>query len=184
MSEKAYLFLAEGFEEVEGLTVVDILRRAGTDLKMVSVSGDRSVTGSHGITVMADLLFDGRELQDAAMYILPGGMPGTLHLREHEGLGQLLKDAKAKGKKIAAICAAPTVLGALGLLEGEDAACYPGNEEKLTGANVKFDEVVESGLVTTSRGVGTAIPFALALAAQLEGQETADRLAKAIVFRA
>ena len=183
MSEKVYIFLADGFEEIEGLTVVDILRRASVDIEMVSITGSRSVRGSHGICVEADRLFEGNELADGAMYVLPGGMPGTRYLGEHEGLCALLKNAKAQGRIVAAIYAAPTVLGKLGLLSGEKATCYPGREEELTGAQVLFDEVVESGQMITSRGMGTAIPFALALTARLKGKETADRLEAGIVYR-
>lgn len=179
---KVYVFLADGFEEVEGLTVVDILRRAGADVSMVSITGDLKINGSHGICVMADELFDEEKLADGDMYVLPGGMPGTLHLGEHAGLGRVLVDARKAGKKIAAICAAPSVLGALGLLEGEKAVCYPGMEDKLLGAQTSSQAVMRSGQITTSRGVGTAIPFALALTAQLKGQEEADRIAASIVF--
>jgi 4-methyl-5(b-hydroxyethyl)-thiazole monophosphate biosynthesis len=181
--DKVYVFLADGFEEVEGLTVVDILRRAGADVTTVSIGADTMIRGSHGISVMADELFDENALADGDLYVLPGGMPGTLHLGEHEGLGRVLISAKKNGKKIAAICAAPSVLGALGLLEGEKAVCYPGMEEKLHGAETGTEEVVRSGQITTSRGVGTAIPFALELTAQLKGRETADRIAGSIVFR-
>ncbi len=181
--EKVYVFIAEGFEEIEGLTVVDILRRAGIETVMVSVSGELQVTGSHGIRVMTDILFDEKALQDGTYYVLPGGMPGTLHLGEHEGLCRLLKEAKQQGKKLAAICAAPTVLGQLGLLEGEKAVCYPGREDCLTGAEVLYDETVVSGNVTTSRGMGTAIPFALCLLAQMQGKEAADKMGTGIVFR-
>ncbi|MCR5160910.1 MAG: DJ-1/PfpI family protein [Lachnospiraceae bacterium] len=181
---RVYVFLADGFEEVEGLTVVDILRRAGADVTTVSITGNLKINGSHGIGVMADVLFDEEKLSDGDMYVLPGGMPGTLYLGEHDGLGRVLLNAKKAGKRIAAICAAPSVLGALGLLEGERAVCYPGMEDKLLGAETGTEEVVCSGQFTTSRGVGTAIPFALALTAQLKGQEEADRIAKSIVFRA
>ena len=181
--DKVYVFLANGFEEVEGLTVVDILRRAGADVRTVSITGDLRINGSHGIGVIADELFDEEKLGDGDMFVLPGGMPGTLYLGEHDGLGRLLLNAKKAGKKIAAICAAPSVLGALGLLEGEKAVCYPGMEDKLLGAETGTAEVVCSGQITTSRGVGTAIPFALELTAQLKGREEADRIAKSIVFR-
>lgn len=180
--EKAYIFLADGFEEIEGLTVVDILRRADIEIKMISIMGKQQITGSHGIQIMADALFEETDLSDGTLYILPGGMPGTRYLGEHEGLTALLKKAAAEGKRVAAICAAPSVLGGLGLLAGRKAACYPGFEEKLTGAEVTMDQVAVSGNVTTSRGMGTAIPFALSLAAQLKGQEAADALGKAIIY--
>lgn len=180
---KAYIFLADGFEEIEGLTVVDILRRAGIQIQMVSIMGRTAITGSHGIQVEADLLFEDGDLKDADLYVLPGGMPGTRHLGAHEGLGCLLKEAAEAGKKVAAICAAPSVLGGLGILEGKRAVCYPGFEEKLTGAKVSMDPVMVSENVITSRGMGTAIPFALKLTAELLGQETADKLAASIIYQ-
>ncbi len=180
---KVFLFLADGFEEVEGLTVVDLLRRAGIETEMVSVTGKKEISGSHGIRVMADVLFEDADLAQGAMYVLPGGMPGTRHLAEHEKLCALLTGAAAGGKKVAAICAAPSVLGGLGILRGKKAVCYPGFEEKLEGAEIGSGEVEVSGQITTSRGMGTAIPFALALVAQLKDQKTADDLGKSVIYR-
>ncbi|MCD7832421.1 MAG: DJ-1/PfpI family protein [Lachnospiraceae bacterium] len=179
---KAYVFLADGFEEIEGLTVVDLLRRAGIEVQTVSIMERVQICGSHGIEVKADLLFDELDAEEAQLLVLPGGMPGTTHLAEHEGLAKLLKEQDAAGRRIAAICAAPTVLGGLGLLEGRTAVCYPGLEEKLTGATVTTNPVEVSGNVTTSRGMGTAIPFGLSLIVQLLGADTAEKLAKSIVF--
>ncbi len=180
--DKVYVFMADGLEEIEGLTVVDILRRAGIETVMVSIMENQTVTGSHGIVIKADMMFDKEELQDGTVYVLPGGMPGTKYLGAHEELGSLLKKACADGRKVAAICAAPTVLGGLGLLQGRKAICYPGMEDGLTGADVTKEPVVVSGNVTTSRGMGTAIPFALSLVAQLQGQEAADKMAADIVW--
>ena len=180
--EKAFVFLADGLEEIEGLTVVDILRRGGVETVTVSVTGNREVEGSHGIRILADELFEETELESGTLYVLPGGMPGTRHLGEHKALGELLVKAKAEGRRIAAICAAPTVLGSLGLLKGEKACCYPGNEQKLTGAQVVYDEVAVSGQVTTSRGMGTSIPFALSLLGQLKDRKTAEEMAERIVY--
>ena len=177
--EKAYIFLADGFEEIEGLTVVDILRRAGVEIQMVSIMGRKELTG---IPVVADAVFEEVDFSDGTLFVLPGGMPGTKRLAAHEGLAALLKEKNAEGKRLAAICAAPSVLGGLGLLKGRRAACYPGFEEALTGAEVSFDPVVVCGTVTTSRGMGTAIPFALALTEQLAGKEKADALAKGIIY--
>jgi 4-methyl-5(b-hydroxyethyl)-thiazole monophosphate biosynthesis len=179
--KKAAVMLAPGYEEGESLFVVDIIRRGGFECDSIGLDG-KQVTGCNGITALADKVFDGT-LDGYDLVVLPGGMPGTLHLGEHEGLGRVLISAKKNEKKIAAICAAPSVLGALGLLEGEKAVCYPGMEEKLHGAETGTEEVVRSGQITTSRGVGTAIPFALELTAQLKGRETADRIAGSIVFR-
>ena len=130
--KKVSIFLAEGFEEVEALTQVDLLRRAGAEVTMVSISGAREVAGSHGIVVTADQVFAEMDFSDMDLLVLPGGMPGTLHLKECAPLLALLKDFHEKGKKLAAICAAPTVLGAAGLLKGKKAACYPGCEDGLT----------------------------------------------------
>lgn len=179
---KVYVFLADGFEEIEGLTVVDLLRRAKIETEMVSVTGAKTVTGSHGIAVQADVLFEDVDAAQALMYVLPGGMPGTKHLAAHEGLSKLLLGAEEAGVKVAAICAAPSVLGGLGLLKGHKAVCYPGFEEKLEGAETTKEPVEISGSVTTSRGMGTAIPFALALVSQLRDPETAEELGRSIIW--
>lgn len=179
---KVYVFLADGLEEIEGLTVVDILRRAGVDTEMVSVTGSLDVTGSHGIQIKADVLFEDISAEEGEMFVLPGGMPGTKNLAAHAGLAEMLKEADAAGRRVAAICAAPSVLGGLGILKGRRAVCYPGFEDRLEGAEVTDQPVEVCGHVTTSRGMGTAIPFALALTAALKGQETADTLGKSILW--
>ena len=127
---KLYIFLADGFEEIEGLTVVDVLRRAGVEVTMVSVMGKKDIVGAHHITLEADALFEECDFSDGDMFVLPGGMPGTLHLGEHQYLAELLKKADQEKKGIAAICAAPSVLGDLGLLRSRKATCYPGFEEE------------------------------------------------------
>lgn len=180
--DKVYVFFADGFEEIEGLTVVDILRRGQVETVMVSVTGKSVVMGAHGIPVAMDGLFEEYDLNDGTLYVLPGGMPGTRNLGEHQELCGLLVKAKAAGKKVAAICAAPSVLGQLGLLKGEKATSYPGFEEKLEGAVTTLNPVEVSGQITTSRGMGTAIPFALELLAQLKGRETAEEMGKAIIW--
>lgn len=177
-----YVFTADGFEEIEGLTVVDLLRRAGADLKMVSISDGLSVKGAHGIEIKADVFFEDVDYDSADLFVLPGGMPGTRYLGEHEGLCELLKKAAEEGKKVAAICAAPSVLGKLGILEGKQAVCYPGFEEMLTGAEVSEAEAVRDGNITTSRGLGTAIPFALELISQLYGEEKALEIKKSVIY--
>lgn len=180
--KKVFVFLAEGFEEVEALTPTDLLRRAGAEVTLTAIGGKREVTGSHGITVLAEQLFEEADFSGADLLVLPGGMPGTLHLKECEPLLALLKKCDKEGKRIAAICAAPTVLGKAGLLEGKKAVCYPGCEDGLTGAEALTDSVVTDGTITTSRGVGTAIPFALSLIAQLYDQEKADEIGVSIVY--
>lgn len=179
---RALVFLADGFEEIEGLTVVDLLRRAGIETQTVSVTGSREITGSHKIPVRADILFEDADVSAAELYVLPGGMPGTKRLAAHESLGKLLLDAAASGKKVAAICAAPSVLGGLGILKGKRAACYPGFEDQLTGAEVSMEQVVVSGNIITSRGMGTAVPFGLELVAQMKDRAAADELAERIVY--
>ena len=160
---KIGIFMADGCEEIEGLTVVDVVRRAKMEIVMLSITGKKEVTSSHGVTFLADALAEETGYEDLDGIVLPGGMPGTLHLGEHTGLCRLLQDFAAEGKKVAAICAAPSVLGALGILKEKKAVCYPGFEEKLTGAQVGTQEVARDGNITTSRGLGTAIPFALEL---------------------
>lgn len=181
---KVYVFLADGFEEIEGLTVVDILRRAGVDVVTVSISGNMTVTGSHRIEIGADVLFEEADFADADILVLPGGMPGTKYLGAHKGLTELLVEANEKGTGLAAICAAPSVLGDLGLLKGKTAVCYPGFEERLTGAVIGTHTVETDGNITTSRGMGTAIDFALELTCRLCGAEKAAELAKGIIYLA
>jgi 4-methyl-5(b-hydroxyethyl)-thiazole monophosphate biosynthesis len=179
---KVYLFLADGFEEIEGLTVVDLLRRAGIEIVMVSVNGNIEVTGSHQITTKADVIFEEVDFADADMLVLPGGMPGTNHLKEHEGLDRLLKEFHSKGKKLSAICAAPSVLGSKGLLKGKKATCYPGHESSLIDAQVMNTAVVEDGNIITSRGMGTSIDFSLALIKNIAGEAEAAKIASAIQY--
>ncbi len=180
--KKAYVFFAPGFEEVEALTPVDLLRRAGVEVKLISVSDSLQVTGSHGISVLTDLLFDEAGDIEADLLVLPGGQPGTTNLKSCGRLLELLRDFDERGKKLGAICAAPTVLGKAGLLKGKKAVCYPGCEGELEGAKVSKERVVTDGNITTSRGVGTAIPFALALIEELEGKEKAEQIRNSIVY--
>ena len=179
---KVYVFLAEGFEEIEGLTVVDLLRRANIETEMVSVMEGKQIKGSHGIKVTADSMFADVDFSDADLLVLPGGMPGTLNLGNHEGLCELLKKQYAEEKMIAAICAAPSVFGQLGLLEGRVATCYPGFEEKLKGAIVCSTKVAVDGHVITSKGLGTAIDFSLKLIELLADKETADKIGAGIIY--
>lgn len=176
------IFLADGFEEIEGLMVVDLLRRAGIRVDMISISDSLTVTGSHKIPVTADRLRKDTDLSEYALLVLPGGMPGTLRLGECEELCEGLKRACENGQKIAAICAAPTVFGKLGLLKGKKACCYPDMEDGLLEAKVSYDPVSVDGNIITSRGLGTALPFALCLIEQLLDKKTADDLAKKVVY--
>ncbi len=176
------VFLADGFEEIEGLTVVDLLRRASIETETVSVMGKKEIHGAHGIIVQADSVFEEADFEKTKMLVLPGGMPGTTHLKEHKGLEKLILSYNEEGKYLAAICAAPTVFGGMGLLKGKKAISYPSMEGGLTGAEVVMQPVVTDGNITTSRGLGTAIDFALSLIAQLRDQKTADEIASQVVY--
>lgn len=178
--KKICIFLADGFEEIEGLTVVDLLRRAGAKMQMVSITGNRRIEGAHGIVIETDTLFEEMDYNDTSMLVLPGGMPGTRHLKEHGKLGKLICDFHREGKWIAAICAAPSVLGKAGILKGKQATCYPGFEEALEGAFHREDRVVVDGNLITSRCPGTAIEFALVIIDELYGPEKAKEIKAAI----
>lgn len=180
---RVYIFLADGFEDIEGLTVVDLMRRAGVDIDTVSISDTREVTTSRGVSLLTDRVFKDTDFSDADMLVLPGGMPGTAYLGACGPLTTLVREFYDRGGKVAAICAAPSVLAQLGILEGRRATSYPSFMDKLTGATVCEDSVVVDGNLTTSRGMGTAIDFGLSLIAQLLGQEKADEIAASIVYR-
>lgn len=174
------VFLANGFEEVEALTCVDILRRGGADVVTVGVGG-RRITGSHGITVEADA--DTADCGDGGrMLVLPGGGLGTANLCKSDEVKSLLLRANEQGDYIAAICAAPTVLGHLGLLAGKRAVCYPGMEDGLTGAKVCFDDVCVDGNIITGRAAGASAKFALTLLRLLKGEEAEKKVKAAMLW--
>lgn len=181
---KVGIFMADGSEEIEGLTVVDILRRAGIEIEMISIMGKNQVTSSHKVTFMTDTTVEEADLNSYDAIVLPGGMPGTLNLGEDERVVKTIKEYAAAGKLVAAICAAPSVLGQNGLLEGKRATCYPGFEDKLTGATVVEEPAVTDGNIITGRGMGAAIEFALAIVAYLKGQEASDGMRAGIIYRA
>ena len=183
MAKKVCVFLADGFEEIEGLTVVDLLRRAGVDVTTVSIMKRNLIHGTHGIDIAADCLFEEKEYGEEDMLVLPGGMPGTTYLGEHKELNELLKKFDKEEKYLAAICAAPSVFGKAGFLRGKKATCYPSMENTLEGAEFVEESVVRSGHVITSRGLGTAIDFALTLVEVLKNKETAEELKRSIVYR-
>ena len=180
---KVYVFLADGFEEIEGLTVVDLLRRAGEEVETVSIMGRKMIEGSHKIKVEADALFEETDFTEGKMLVLPGGMPGTRHLGAYKPLTDMLCDWDTKGKQLAAICAAPSVFGDLGILNGKEAVCYPGFEERLTGATIGEGTVAVTDHVITSRGMGTAIDFATALIARLQDEKKAEEIKASIIYR-
>jgi 4-methyl-5(b-hydroxyethyl)-thiazole monophosphate biosynthesis len=169
-----YLFLADGFEEIEALTVVDVLRRADVALRTVSIMKDLTVTGAHGVAVIADDLFEDVDYVHCKMIILPGGGPGTKRLLDHAGLKPVLAEFAAADKWIAAICAAPMVLARNGLLKGKKATIYDGMEGELSEADYRKENVVRDGRIITSRGPGTAAAFAFALAEILAGEAAAS----------
>ena len=171
-----YLFLATGFEEIEALTVVDMLRRVEIDVTTVSISRNLQVEGAHGVTVTADCTWVELSADDVEWLVLPGGMPGTKHLSECKPLVSLLQRQAAAHKNIAAICAAPSVLGQAGLLEGYKATCYPGFEQFLTGASVTGEAVTVDRNIITANGPGAAIPFAKAIITEIAGEEKAKEV--------
>ncbi|QIB68419.1 DJ-1/PfpI family protein [Aminipila butyrica] len=177
-----YVHLAEGFEEIEALACVDILRRGGIQTLLVSVSGAQLVRSVRGVGVEADLLFEEADYEACEMLVLPGGMPGAKNLQEHQGLTRQIHRFAEAGKGIAAICAAPMILGHAGLLSGRRATIYPGMEAHLQGASISADRVVADGNLITSKGPGSAMEFALAIVAALKGSETAEILKKDLVM--
>ena len=180
--KKVAVLLADGFEEIEALTVVDILRRASVYVDTVSITDEYKVRGSHGINVQTEDLFDEVNFVEFDMIVLPGGMPGTTNLDEHPGVKRVVEDYVTSGKYVAAICAAPSLLGGMGLLKGKRAACYPSVEDKLSGAVISRLPVVQDGNIITSRGMGTAIDFALKLTEILFDREKAEELAASIIY--
>ncbi len=177
------VFFGKGFEEIEALTVVDVLRRAKIDTRMISVTDQKQVTGSHGITVEMDELIQDTDFESLDMIVLPGGMPGTLNLEACADLVKQVQEFYAAGKSLAAICAAPSIFGHLGILEGKQACCYPGMEEHLKGARIVTDAAVKAGNIITGRGMGAATPFALAILEHFQGKEAADQMAADIVYQ-
>ena len=176
--------MADGCEEIEGLTVVDIVRRAKMEIVMISITGKREVTSSHQVTFLTDALAAEVDYDTLDGIVLPGGMPGTLNLQADETVNKVIRQFATEGRLVCAICAAPSVLGAADVLEGKWATCHPGFEEKLTGAKVEEKEVVVDGNVITSRGMGTAIPFALEIVRYFADDETVEQVRKGLVYRA
>ena len=188
MAKKALIFLAEGFEEVEAVTPIDYLRRAGVDVTIAALGGEM-VTGSHGIPVKADTtLGDVAKQGEAApaswdAVVLPGGLPGANNLAASEALGSFVRAMAAAGKWVCAICASPAVvLAPLGLLEGRKFTCYPGMEKTVSGAHWSGDRVVIDGNVITSRGAGTAGDFAAAIIGRLVSEDAAEKICRSVLL--
>ena len=174
------VLLANGFEEIEALTPVDVLRRAGLNVVTVGLSG-KEIRGSHGITVMADALPDDIDLEKVDMVILPGGMPGATNIDAHPFTDKIIEAALKNCGRLAAICAAPLVLGRRGLLKGKRATCYPGFEVELCGATVTGEGVVTDGCITTAKGMGVALEFAKELIRVTIGEAKAKEISAAIM---
>jgi len=178
-----YVFLADGFEEIEALAPVDILRRAGVEVRTVGVGGTL-VTGSHGIAVRCDLGTDGAALSDALSgVVLPGGLPGTRNLEASVAVSACVDFCAARGKLVAAICAAPSILGHKGLLKNKKATCAPGFTAELHGADVTGEPVCRDGNIITARGAGVSVEFGLELVAYLKDRDTAEKLREAMRCR-
>ena len=180
--KKVLLFLADGFEEIEALATVDVLRRAGVQVTTVSINPTEMVTGAHSISVVADVLFADCTLAEADMLILPGGMPGAANLDAHEGLRAAISAHAEAGKWLASICAAPMVYGHMGLLNGKKATCYPGYEGELAGATYTATPVEKDGNIITGKGPAVVLPFAYALAEVLVGEEVVAQVKAGMLY--
>ena len=178
-----YMFLAQGFEEIEALCPLDLMRRAGVDIKTVAVGGGEFVTGSHGISVKADMKDTDFADKTPEMVILPGGMPGTTNLDSSDTVTNAIENALLCDAYICAICAAPLVLGKRGILKGKEAICYPGFEKELEGAIISEDYVVCDDNIITAKGAGVAVEFGLEIAAQLKGRDSSEKIRAAIQMK-
>ena len=176
-----YVFLANGFEEVEAICPVDIMRRAGLSVTTVGIGGSQ-ITGSHGITVCADISEDKLNISDAEMIFLPGGMPGTLNLAASPIVKSAIEYAVENDIYISAICAAPSILGEMGILKGKEAICYPGFEDKLLDAKISKKRVVKDGKIITAAGMGVATDMGLCIVEALVSKETAEKLRTAVIY--
>lgn len=177
-----YVHLADGFEEIEAVTILDVLRRGGIQAFFVSMGKEKFVRGAHGILIEADITFEAADYTSCDMIALPGGMPGTKHLAENEGLLKKIKEFNKQDKYLAAVCAAPMVFGEANILNGKNATIYPGMEAYLKGAKASTDKVVADGNIITSRGPGTSMEFALKIVETLMGPTVADKLRKDLVI--
>ena len=182
---KVYVFLANGFEDVEALIPIDVLRRGGVEVVTVSTTGEGQVVeSSHKVQFIADAMIEDCNFSDADLLLLPGGMPGASNLYAHQGVREAVLRQHEAGKRIAAICAAPgVVLGQLGVLKGKRATCYPGFEQLLEGATYTADLCTVDGTITTGEGPAAAFPFAYELLSQLVDQQTADQIAEGMRFK-
>jgi len=183
MKMKIAVHLAEGFEEIEAISIIDVLRRAGLEVITVSVANDLKVTGSHQIQVVADQPFDDVNYDLIDMIVLPGGMPGTKNLNNNTGLKKQIECFYRTGKYLGAICAAPLVFGELGILKGKKATCYPGFEGYLHGAEITEAAFEVAGNIITGKSAGVAITFAIKIVEMLLGPEPAKQLVEKMIFQ-
>ena len=181
---KVYVFLADGFEDVEALIPIDVVRRGGVEVVTVSTTEFTQVESAHGVSIESDIQFDQSDYTDADLLMLPGGMPGASNLFAQEGVCEALKAQFAAGKKIAAICASPAVvLAPLGILDSKRATCYPGFGQALTNATSTADLVTVDGNITTGEGPAAAFPYAYELLTQLVDKATSDQIAEGMRFK-
>lgn len=180
---KVYEFLANGCEEIEALAPIDILRRGGVEAVTVSVTGSELVETAHGVTLKADIRIEDADLSDADMLLLPGGMPGATNLRDHEGVRAALLAQAERGGRIGAICAAPLVLGSLGLLEGRQATCYPGFEQYMTGATYTATLFQEDGNIITGEGPAATLPYAYRILSYFAPADQVEAIEEGMMYR-
>jgi len=180
--KKFYIFLAEGFEDIEALGAVDVLRRAGLPVVTVSVTGELCVRTCHHVGVLADVLFEHCDFSDAALLYLPGGLPGATNLAEHRGLREVIFRHYESGRTLAAICAAPLVYGRMGLLEGHQATCYPGFESELRGATCEGVLVTEDGQFLLGKGPGAVLRLSYAIVARFVSKEKAAEICAGMLY--
>lgn len=177
-----YVALADGFEEIEALAFFDIIKRADIDSQLVSINDSKCVTGAHGIKICTDLHINDINREDITAFVLPGGMPGTLNLRKSDEVCDILKFCYEKELLIGAICAAPSVLGELGMLKGKRATCFPGFEEKLAGAEFTGEKVVKDGNIVTAKGAGCAHDFAFEFVKILKDEALAKNIKESMQY--
>lgn len=183
MNKPVYIFLANGFEDIEAIATIDICRRAGIDIKTVSITGSLNVETAHGIKLQADMTFEEGDFSNAAMLVLPGALPGSQYLNDHEGLREVILQHHSNGTYLAAICAAPMVYGNLGLLNGKRATCYPGFEKFLTGATYTAAKVECDGQFITGKGPGATFDFAYTIVELFCGADTAEALREGMMYK-
>ena len=184
MMKTIFVFLADGFEEIEAITPIEVLRRAGLNVQTVSVMDKQTVSGAHGIPVVADKMFADIHSEDAEMLLLPGGLPGATNLDAHQGLSDMIMVFASEGKALAAICAAPLVFGNRGLLQGKKATCYPGFETYLQGAEYTAALVEKDGNFITAKGPGAALEFAFAIVEKYCGCQMVNELKHGMMIQA